>query len=265
MKVWAITTIANEESIIGYTLSHLFSQGIDGVIVGLHNSTDMTEHIVMEMKDRGRNITIIRLDFAAFYQSRMVTELANLAHSYGADWVLPFDADELFYSEDKSLSLTDAIRRTLHSVIGVPLINHYATDRDVVSPNPFIAHPWRHVDLNPLAKMIVRFDPSMTIDNGNHRILRGEDPMRAEAEAISVRHFTAIDADRWVVKTIANATALEAGADIPEGVGAHVRLYKKHADVAGRDALKAFYYQHFFFPLPNNKMVYDPAPYTGEL
>jgi Glycosyl transferase family 2 len=265
-EVWAVMMAANEESIIGYTISHLISQGIDGIMVCLNNSTDNTRYIINDIWSRNKRVIFISDDpNTAFYQSAVLTDLARDAVEHGAEWVLPLDADELAYSEDSTLNLCDAVRRCDHQVIHVSLLNHYATDQDIDSPNPFKAHPWRHVDLNPLGKMIVRFQPKMVIDNGNHRILVDGGALPACRAGISVRHFSAIDADRWVRKSIANATALEADPAIPVGVGAHVRMYKHHADVLGAAALKDFYMEHFYFRHPNDKLVYSPAPYRGEL
>lgn len=264
-EVWAVMMCANEEAIISYTISHLLSQGIDGIMVCLNNSHDKTRDIIEDIASRNKRMIYLSEDpHTAFYQSKILTDLANDAVEHGAEWVVPADADELFYSEDPALSLCDAIRKCSDRVIHVSLLNHYASDRDIDSPNPFKAHPWRHIDLNPLGKMIVRFEPRMVIDNGNHRISLGGGAIPAVKAGIAVRHFSAIDADRWVRKSIANATALEADPAIDVGIGAHVRMYKHHADVLGNQALKDFYMEHFYFRHPTDKLVLDPAPYTGE-
>ena len=264
-KIWAIATLANEEAIIGYTLSHLIAQGVDGIAIMLHNSTDHTYDIVNEVVGRKCLGVIFRESLPSFHQSQMLTRLAGVAQEHGAEWVIPFDGDELHYSEEPGITVCDMIRKFPHEAILVKLLNHYQTDRDISDPNPFKAHPWRHVDINPLGKMIVRFRPDMIIDNGNHRVLYGNGVIPAHPGSISVRHFSAIDADRWVRKSIANATALEADPNIPAGVGAHVRMYKHHADVNGIQSLKNFYMNNFYYRLPNDKLVYDPAPYSGDI
>ena len=268
-QVWGVSVVSNEEDIIGFTISHLFAEGLDGMVIIDHCSSDRTPMILKGLQEvylsQGKVLVSFRDNHPAFYQGKMMTQAARKAHVYGATWIVPFDADELFYClADSAISLDIAIRACKEDVIGVPMFNHYPTSQDVVSGNPYKSLVWRHPDRNPLDKVIYRWRADRVIDDGHHRILSHGVSLPGAPAGIAIRHFSARGADLWAAKSVRAGKAL-AATDLDPSIGAHVRQYTKTAEDHGIEALKEHYQRWFFHENPDQTMVRDPAPYRGDL
>lgn len=270
-KIFAIILEKNEADIIRYTISHLFSQGMDAIIVRDNNSTDGTWEVLLEMQRHyGIEKLILNRDFeAAFYQGRKLTEMARQAVAMGAEWVVTVDGDELVYSIEPNRSVADQIRahaEQCHSpVIGCALHNHYCSSQDKHGEvNPYRRMTWMYTERNPLDKCIVKYSPDMVIDEGNHRIFRDKIPVPGVAAGIAIRHFSARSCEQWIAKSISSAKGLEAARGLSQDIGAHCRSYKNIYDTKGPNALAHVFYTFFYYDLPNPLMEYSPAPYTGE-
>jgi len=98
VKVIGISLVRNEADIVGITVAHHLSQGLDEVIVLDNGSTDGTGEVLRELAEKDGRVTW-RRDDSPFDQASLTTELAREAHRKGADWVLPFDADEFWCAE----------------------------------------------------------------------------------------------------------------------------------------------------------------------
>lgn len=265
-EVWGITIICNEQDIIGYTLSHMIAQGVDKILVYNNASTDKTNDILSDISARYPGRIVVRYDEELpFYQGRKFTAMAYEVYTAGAEWVIPFDADELFYCFNLVTNIADAIRPIPdHNVLGIPMWNHYCTSRDEVNDNPFKRMVWRHPNQNPLDKTIIRWQPGMEICDGNHLVKYNGQTIPGQPCGIGIRHFSARSADLFVSKSVTAAIRLSM-TDLPVDIGAHVRMYAKTVSDYGPEVLKEHYYRYFFFDKPDDTMVWDPANYSGDL
>ena len=93
MIVAGIATVINEADIIGISCEHLLASGVDHIYISLMPSTDSTEKILRGID----HVTVIPDDTPYHDQPARTGELAALAASEGANWILPFDADEFIY------------------------------------------------------------------------------------------------------------------------------------------------------------------------
>ena len=148
----AISTMLDEAHIAGSTVSHLYNQGVDEVYIALGPCTDETREVLAPFP-----VTIIDDPEPVHYQPRLITELAHLAGGQGADWVIPFDADEYWFADmgsiaDRLSGLSDAI-----GVVQAPQL-HYHT-RTHRNPEP-----------NPLPKVAFRYHSDVLVANGNHSV-----------------------------------------------------------------------------------------------
>src|SRR5258706_10050034 len=84
--------VKDESDVIADTVAHLLSQ-VDEVIVADNLSTDGTRDLLETMP-----VTVIDDREVGYYQSAKMTKLARLALSHGHEWVVPCDADEVWYS-----------------------------------------------------------------------------------------------------------------------------------------------------------------------
>lgn len=264
MKIWAVSMVRDEADIIAYTISHLLAQDIDGIIICEHRSEDGTMDILSDIAAKDKRVMIRQEASPAFYQGRKLTELAHEALNHGAGWVFACDADELWHCHLPGMTVGECLRRQTKNVIGVQMWNHYCTNADPVDINPYKRLAYRHVERNMLDKCVSRFRRDYVIDEGNHRILRDGVSIAGHSAPLAIRHFSARSENRWVKKSVDAGSALEL-TSLSEKVGIHVRGYKQTAERFGMDALKEHWRRHFFFTIPSNVMVHDPAPYAGLL
>lgn len=103
-EVWGVTMVKNEQDIIGSCLRHLVEQGVDHLLIADNMSDDETPAILAELAASNPRIHLARDIEPAYYQSEKMTRLARAAQSAGADWIIPFDADEFWFSEEGSLA-----------------------------------------------------------------------------------------------------------------------------------------------------------------
>jgi len=108
-QVWAVTMVRNELDVLPLVLDHLEAQGVDQVLVADNGSTDGTLEMLQARASQGR-LLLARDSEAAYYQAAKMTLLARAAWRAGADWVVPFDADELWFAAHGLLA--DHLRRT---------------------------------------------------------------------------------------------------------------------------------------------------------
>lgn len=139
----------NEEAIIGQVIDHLYANGVDRIIIEDGHSTDLTYAIAVE-----HGATVIRETDRAYDQAARMTRLAA-EWCDPDDWVIPFDADEFWYSD------LGTIRQAL-------------TDCDAVkcAARMWLHRDWDHraIDPKPLPKMAFRYQTGAQIAFGNHSV-----------------------------------------------------------------------------------------------
>lgn len=91
----AVATVYNEGDIVGLTVEHLLAWGVDRVFVAHGPSTDDTLEV---LRSFGSAVRVVDDPGSVHEQPQRTYELARLAGDEGADWVIPFDADEFIYA-----------------------------------------------------------------------------------------------------------------------------------------------------------------------
>jgi len=276
----AISMVKNEADIITYTMSHLFANGIDEIIIADNNSTDGTGDLIRGMANQlNLNVTVIPEPMTAYYQSKVMTNLYRMAIDRGADWVIPFDADELVVARFSTIS--DALRSfDKTSAIEVKLYDHRPTSadtsNDLADKNPF--RRWKFRDRNPqrLGKVIIpNLGPSVVIWQGNHGISVEDRVQQAiKTDLIEIRHFKFYSGFRRGAESAIGRLRGYEETDFPEYIGAHWRTYGRIAREHGVEVLEKKLEKDFFVRFDDKKeinlntgqpadMVYDPAPWAG--
>jgi glycosyltransferase involved in cell wall biosynthesis len=108
MLVAGITQVRNEFDNIEFTIYHHLQQGLDFILVSDNGSTDGTLEVLRDLSKKYDNIILFE-DDGPFHQSATQTFLAREAYKLGCDWVVPFDGDELWLSQN-------SIKKDLESI-----------------------------------------------------------------------------------------------------------------------------------------------------
>lgn len=264
-SVWGITTVRNEADIIRYTLSHMESEGVAGLIVADNLSTDETRHEIEAYKYTAR-IPVIVLDDQdpAHDQSRKMTALAGMAAEHGAEWIVPFDGDELWFGGSRSIrDVLDALDPSV-VVLPVPSLTHVETGHDVDDENPYKRMIWRRPDPSSLPKICYRYSPDLTIWHGNDGVTRNGRllPLKELCTGMEIRHFPIRSFDQFSRKVVEGRIALQKAKDLPAGTGSHWMAYGRVVERYGLSALRAIYFSRLFFAEPQLQgFVKNPAPW----
>lgn len=253
MTVVGVCTVRDAEDIIGAVVEHMLTQ-VDRVIVADNLSTDGTRAILGALP-----VEVVDDPDPAHYQGRKMTALAHRAAVEGATWVVPFDADEVWYSPFGRIAevLKDVAPQWL--VATANLYDHVPTALDPENPNPIRRIHWRRAEPGPLRKVACRVRDDLRIDDGNHQAFYDGGATVFPGRLV-VRHFPYRSPEQFVNKARMGAAAL-AVTDLPESVGKHWRDYGRLLETFGSGILEDVYREHFWSADPEaDGLVYDPAP-----
>lgn len=269
MSVAAIMMVKDEGDIIEATIGHLLNE-VDGIIVADNLSTDGTYEKLLNFAEAWPDRVEVRRDEeVAYYQSDKMTMLAHYAKGHGYDWVVPCDADEIWYSPFGTLSdvLGGLDQRYLFAE--ATLLNHLATGLDDAhDPNPVTRLGWRLEQMNALPKIACRAMFGLRIGMGNHD---AETTSRVSSNHTHVvtgqlyaHHFPWRSEQQFVSK-ISNGAIAYAATNLDPGFGAHWRGFGLPTDEGFLDRVRAWYWDWGYrqdpgAPHDGGAMVYDPAP-----
>lgn len=262
--VFAVSMVRDEADIIGVTVRNLQAQ-VDHVIVADNGSTDGTREIL-----HGLGVEVIDDPERGYYQSAKMTALAHLARERGAEWVVPFDADELWYSPHGEIRDVLADLPETCAVVGADLYDHVCTAVDPDEPDPVARIGWRRRGALALPKVAVRARPDLTITQGNHGARYSIDPAVLRDGTLVVRHFPYRSAEQFVRKVRNGAEAYRAATGLPADAGAHWRQWGAILDEHGEDAVADIFRRWYWRRRPDRverieredqpSLIFDPAP-----
>lgn len=258
-QVWGITMMKDEIDVIEGVIRHM-AQEVDRIIVADNGSTDGTRDVLDRLQGE-LDLIVVDDPIVAYYQSEKMTNLANMAHDAGAVWVVPFDADEIWYHP--AGRIRDELQGVSADVLDVRLINHYATGLDDDDLDPFRRLAWRQPLPQELGKIAVRWRDGAVILQGNHGVQLPEDALASTQDiGVRIRHFSYRSAEQFISKARNGGAAYAAAIDIPEFQGDHWRRYGEVLERDGDAGIIEIFQEHFFYPDPVAAgMVHDPAPY----
>lgn len=250
MTVAAVSMVRDEADIIESTVAHMLTQ-VDVVIVADNRSIDGTREIL-------DSLDVVTLDDpeVAYHQSEKMTRLAHYAAGeFGADWVVPFDADEWWYSPEGRIGdVLEACQAW--PVMTAELYDHVPTGIDPDGPDPTRTIRYRRRNPGALPKVACRTAPDLVIHQGNHGA--GYSAPAPQIPGLIVRHFPYRSAEQFARKAINGAEAY-AATDLPDDIGRHWREYGAIAAANGVEALHDVFRRWFWVEQPGEDLVYDPV------
>lgn len=257
--------VRDEADIIAQTAGWMKGQ-VDHVLVADNGSTDGTREIL-----EGLDVEVVDDPVVAYNQSDKMTAMAEVARRRGADWVLPFDADEVHRPR-----VPGALRDCLDALPGdvlvseAALFDHVATGKDGDERNPVKRLTYRRAAQAPLRKVAVRAIEGVVIHQGNHSAAFPSEPHpKTVTNAAEIRHFPYRSVEQFVSK-VRNGAAAYAASNLPESVGAHWRQYGKILDERGEEGIAEIFHTWFYREDPDEELVihgeqqpaliHDPCP-----
>jgi hypothetical protein len=243
-RVYAVTMVRDEADIVAATVGHMAAQ-VDRVIVADNGSADGTRDILA-----GLDCVVIDDPERGYYQSRKMSALAEDAREMGAEWVVPFDADEVWTSPFGTVG--DALRAIGDDYLAAAaeLHDHVPTGIDPDLTDPIARIRWRRQKPLGLPKVAARARPGLVIEQGNHGVNYGFRPAYLPGQ-LTVCHFPYRSAEQFVRKARNGAEAYKA-TDLPEEAGAHWRGYGRILEHDGEEACADIFRTWFWQPDPRD-------------
>jgi hypothetical protein len=263
MRLVAVSIVKNEADMIEAFVRHTLAW-VDHHLVFDHDSTDGTREILGALQREGLPITLYTDDALGNLQQARSNHLARLAaERFGADWVLPLDADEILAGPGRP-----ALERFLESVdhatpASLPLVNYYpAEDDSEPEVNPVIR--LRHCQSGaastkkifvpaPLAR-----DPAIEAGKGNHALYRAGHalPDRALPAGFFLAHYALRSPEHQVLRVVLAELQKNSRGRAHAGLDVHYRLgFQLLAEDPGR----------FFSTVrrPGSHLQSQPVAYQG--
>lgn len=251
MAVIAVTMVKNEADVIETTVRHMAAQ-VDHVIVADNGSTDATRDILAELP-----CEVLDDPDPAYYQSFKMTRLAHYAADLGADWVVPFDADEIWLAA--SGTIAEQLRDCEGQIAPAWLFDHVVSDTDPVGMAPQQAMGHRMRERTRLHKVAARCAPGLVIAMGNHQATYPDSqPVLTCWDLLEVRHFPIRSPQQFIRKARQGSAAL-ALTTLDEEVGQHWRHWGQLSD----QALNEVFRDHWCYRAGDPRIMYDPARLSG--
>lgn len=247
-EVFGVAMVKDEIDVIERTVEHMLTQ-VDHLLIADNGSTDGTLEILKKYRHTGQVVLAIDSEIA-YYQAEKMTELAAQAKSLGADWVVPFDADEIWQTTNGE-PIKDVLNRLPGAIATARIYEYVPTSEDDLCSDPFCSINWRRPDhANPLKKIACKPSISVRIEQGNHGA--SYDGSYTDDQLI-VRHFPYRTLDQFI-KKIRNGAAAYAATDLHPSLGHHWREYGLLSD---EELINVFNDKHYSINPKVDGLIYD--------
>lgn len=258
-KVISVSMVKNGLDIVEPILRHLSTQ-VDHMIVSDNNSTDGTRELLSELS---RELPILVFDDPepGYYQSQKTTALAKVARNMGAEWIIPNDQDELWYSPFGTIKEVLGELAPQWLVATADLYDHVTSTEDNLNEFNLLKRiGWRRSYKGLLPKVACRWREDLVIEQGNHGA-GYHGGMTRQNGLLVVRHYPYRSTTQFIQK-VRDGVAAYAATDLPESSGQHWKDYGRILDSMGEAGLEEVYNTWFHLNQPGTlkDVIYDPAP-----
>lgn len=257
----AVMLVKDEADVIEATIRHTFAQGCKRILVSDNASTDGTRDILADLTRDLDGLLVLDDPDPAYRQSAKTTALAQKAAGYGMEWILPVDADEIWFL-DAGVPLAEQIKEKagLANILEFSLYTHLVTALDPDGPTPFHRMPYRLMDPQPIGKVAVRWADGCVIHAGNHSASHPS-AFLGVLEGGTIAHCPYRSAEQMTRKAINGGRAYEAAPELPHTTGLHWRELYEHWKRGGDDTIREIFDAYYYYHVPTaSGLAYDPIP-----
>jgi hypothetical protein len=187
-KVFAILMVKDEIDVIESNIRYLQTQDIDWFYIADNLSTDGTYQTLCGLSEEFKNITVIKDDIIGYYQSDKMNLWSRECFNMGADFVIPIDADEIWYSLDKNKTLGETIRTTDADIFVAKSTDFIPTIFDNFNESNFIkrmCHMKQYSD--SFSAVAFNYHDGFDLEMGNHDVRNH--PGKRSIDTIRIRHY----------------------------------------------------------------------------
>jgi len=215
MKIFGVMLVRAEADIIAVTIRYHLELGLDGVFVLDNASSDGTDKVLERLAQADDRIRWSRHE-GEYQQAELTTGLAQEALGAGADWIVPFDADEFWYAPCRAFR--EVLAGSDAGALRAQVI-HYIQQREQASRSR---------------------DALLTMTRRAPRTIGPPDHGRALVEAQKIGYVEAMYAPKWISRASLN---LEIGAgnhsasNLAGKPETTTELVCLHAPIRSRDTL----------------------------
>lgn len=245
----AITLVKDEADIIERSITWMLGQ-VDEVVAVDNGSTDGTREIL-----EGLPVELRDDSDPAHWQARKITAIAR---SIGGGYIVPFDADEIWYATNRDLTIAEALLENRRGhIYTAELITHVPTD--CPGDHPFDRCAYRQRHASPLSKVAARWADNMTFTEGAHSVhYNGHYPHTLNYK-LEIRHFPYRSPSQFISKAL-NGYKGRMLTTLPEDISPHLRQFGAIHEEGGDEALQEFYWTNLHKETSDPDLVKDPCP-----
>lgn len=243
MTTIAVGMVRDEADIIGAVIDRLRPE-VDAIIVADNGSTDETRAVL-----EARDVELVDDPVRGYYQAQKMSELAAKAADAGADWVVPFDADEVWYSPHGRLA--DFLALIPQTIVVAPWLEHVCTPADGDSGDPIVDRPYRRPLPHTLPKVAARARAPVSLVQGNHDAFYPT----PKVTGLEVRHFPYRSPEQ-LERKVRNGVQAADEAGHPETVLSHWRGLLAEIEAVGAERV----FRRRVFVSKIDDVLLDPCP-----
>lgn len=244
-----VSLVKDEADILPSMIRHMLSEGVHHLIVADNNSTDGTTDHLHDFIRNGAPLTYVHDPDPAYRQADKMNRLVHRAGRMGATWIVPWDADEWWFSPHGRLA--EVLTPDIEPVQWVEGYYHvpHPDDPDDPDPTKRMTHRRQGRDC-PQSKVCFRYHPKASIHPGNHNVER---PGSRGLGRVAFREFQYRSYEHFVRKVRNGKAAYDAAPDLHPELGIHWRRLGALSD----EELEAEWQSYLATPT-----VYDPIGET---
>ena len=218
--IWAVTMVRNESVTLPVIIEHFHRQGISRVLVVNHLSTDET---IESISSFGDFVQIAQYQHPAYEQRAVMTLASRFATECGANWIIPFDADEIWWPT-RGQTLAELLESSTADKIPAPHYDFLPPGNPPESFSPENFH-LRRIRANPMPKTAFRAHPKAIVSMGNHWAQRPG----SSGDGLVIAHYPYRTREQLRKKVKEGASAINVLGN-SKGLGTHWQQWNAMSD-----------------------------------